>query len=197
MSGEAGRGMTHAEAEELLPWLVNGSLSGAEAQALRDHLDGCAACRSALRAEQRLAAAVARRDPRDQAEEATWRRLRSRIAPEPRLPATVRRAAWAVLPLAAALLLAAVLLPAVRAPFVTVTAPEPPLAQAMLRASLVAGAAPEATAALFAANGLRVVAGPSAGGVYTLAAPSQAAAEAAAAALRASPLVGVIETAPP
>jgi hypothetical protein len=37
--------MDCAHVVELLPWLANGSLSDAEARAVRAHLDGCASCR--------------------------------------------------------------------------------------------------------------------------------------------------------
>ncbi len=39
--------MNCARAEELLPWLLNGSLDAAQAGSVRAHLAGCAACRTA------------------------------------------------------------------------------------------------------------------------------------------------------
>ncbi|HEX2223687.1 MAG TPA: zf-HC2 domain-containing protein [Thermoanaerobaculia bacterium] len=46
--------MTCDQANELLPWLLNGTLGEDERQALREHLAGCASCREAL-AETRFA----------------------------------------------------------------------------------------------------------------------------------------------
>jgi hypothetical protein len=47
----------HAEARELLPWLANGTLAGAELERVRGHLDACEACRETLAWEQGLHAA--------------------------------------------------------------------------------------------------------------------------------------------
>ena len=46
--------MTCDQANELLPWMLNGTLGDEERQALREHLAGCAGCREAL-AETRFA----------------------------------------------------------------------------------------------------------------------------------------------
>jgi anti-sigma factor RsiW len=46
--------MTCDQANELLPWLLNGTLGEEERQTLREHLAGCAKCREAL-AETRFA----------------------------------------------------------------------------------------------------------------------------------------------
>lgn len=53
------RASLHDEAEELLPWLVNGSLDAAEAERVEEHLEECADCRAELASERRLAAAMA------------------------------------------------------------------------------------------------------------------------------------------
>jgi hypothetical protein len=47
----------HAEARELLPWLANGTLAGAELERVRGHVDACQACRETLAWEQGLHAA--------------------------------------------------------------------------------------------------------------------------------------------
>lgn len=44
----------HESAAQLIPWLVNGTLSGGEADWLRAHLEGCEACRRDFDAERRL-----------------------------------------------------------------------------------------------------------------------------------------------
>ncbi len=50
--------MTHAQAFELLPWLVNGSLAGAEREALELHVRTCVPCRRELGEQGRLQAAL-------------------------------------------------------------------------------------------------------------------------------------------
>jgi hypothetical protein len=67
--------MEHAEAEELLPWLLNGSLEAADRRAVEDHLAGCAVCREAL-AEAELAFAIHALHPTEaQLVDLAWERL--------------------------------------------------------------------------------------------------------------------------
>lgn len=47
----------HTEARELLPWLANGTLAGAERERVQAHLEACPACRAQLECEQDLRAA--------------------------------------------------------------------------------------------------------------------------------------------
>jgi hypothetical protein len=47
----------HEEAQSLLPWLANGTLTGAEQERVQAHLQGCAACRSDLAVLHTLRAA--------------------------------------------------------------------------------------------------------------------------------------------
>jgi anti-sigma factor RsiW len=47
----------HREAQEALPWLANGSLTGSELERVQAHLKGCAACRADLAALHTLRAA--------------------------------------------------------------------------------------------------------------------------------------------
>jgi hypothetical protein len=47
----------HAETRELLPWLVNGTLAGAELERVQGHIGECPACRELLDWEQGLRAA--------------------------------------------------------------------------------------------------------------------------------------------
>jgi hypothetical protein len=44
----------HAETRELLPWLANGTLAGAELERVQRHLGACADCRALLDWERRL-----------------------------------------------------------------------------------------------------------------------------------------------
>jgi len=64
----------HAETRELLPWLANGTLAGAELARMRAHLAQCAACREQLGWEYGLRAAV-RAEPALSAEKAFARLL--------------------------------------------------------------------------------------------------------------------------
>ena len=54
--------LTHTRAFELLPWLVNGSLTGTERDAVESHVRACIACRRELKQQQRLHGAVRARD---------------------------------------------------------------------------------------------------------------------------------------
>ena len=53
------RNNPHDEVQELLPWLVNGTLDPEEVQRVEAHLTECAQCRAELEAEEQLAAVVA------------------------------------------------------------------------------------------------------------------------------------------
>ncbi|HEX6999033.1 MAG TPA: zf-HC2 domain-containing protein [Gammaproteobacteria bacterium] len=55
---ERPREPAHEDVIELLPWLVNGTLSGAERERVERHVRSCLPCRAALKSEQRLAALV-------------------------------------------------------------------------------------------------------------------------------------------
>lgn len=48
----------HERAFDLLPWLVNGSLTGREREAVEEHLRTCLSCRRELKEQQRLRVAV-------------------------------------------------------------------------------------------------------------------------------------------
>ena len=47
----------HAEAQHLLPWLANGTLSGTELERVQAHVKACATCRADLAALHMLRAA--------------------------------------------------------------------------------------------------------------------------------------------
>lgn len=46
--------LSHSQAFELLPWLVNGTLTGSELASVQTHVRDCLACRLALREQQQL-----------------------------------------------------------------------------------------------------------------------------------------------
>jgi anti-sigma factor RsiW len=53
------RGSPHEQAQQLLPWYVNGTVEADEAAAVEAHLADCAECRADLAAEQVLAREIA------------------------------------------------------------------------------------------------------------------------------------------
>ena len=70
--------LPHSRAFELLPWLVNGTLAGAERDAVEQHARTCIACRRELKEQQRLHAAVRARRTVDVSAEAGFDRLERR-----------------------------------------------------------------------------------------------------------------------
>lgn len=102
----------HDEVQELLPWVVNGTLDHEEIDRIEKHLAECAECRAELAAERQLAAAI-EGSPIDS--EAAWERMERRLeaAERPRLgpvSSLLRRRVplgWAIIsPVAAAAALA-------------------------------------------------------------------------------------------
>jgi len=79
----------HDEAQSLLPWLANGSLTGAEQERVQAHLQGCAECRGDLALLHTLRAAGAGDTAADETSagdaDAAFARLLPRLdaAPEP------------------------------------------------------------------------------------------------------------------
>jgi hypothetical protein len=66
---------SHSRAFELLPWLVNGTLAGAERDAVEAHARTCIACRRELKQQQRLYSAMRGRDTADVSAEAGFDQL--------------------------------------------------------------------------------------------------------------------------
>jgi hypothetical protein len=67
--------LPHSRAVELLPWFVNGTLSGAEREAVEAHVRACIACRRELKEQQQLYGAVRARRTADVSAEAGFDRL--------------------------------------------------------------------------------------------------------------------------
>ncbi len=89
----------HDEASLLLPWYVNGSLSGKQKTQVEEHVRGCMVCRRELATERSTLKAFRNESPLDQAVQAGFDRLHSRIAtrtsPRSRsLPSAVLRLTW-------------------------------------------------------------------------------------------------------
>jgi hypothetical protein len=71
--------LSHSRAVELLPWLVNGTLSGDEREAVEQHARTCIACRRELKEQQRLHTAVRARRTVDVSAEAGFDRLNAEL----------------------------------------------------------------------------------------------------------------------
>lgn len=202
-----------------MPWLLNGSLPAQEARALEAHVAQCARCSDRLVIERELLAALRRRAGNvQQAPLAAWNRFEATVAataPPPEAPAPAVPAAPGVtatrrrFPLRLALTLQAAAIVALsvavlwmlvaRAPvappsdYRTVASPDATLGagEAAWRVVFGPDTAPPDRAALLAAQGLAVIAGPTADGVYTVTAAPDAAPRIAA--LRADPRVRLVE----
>jgi hypothetical protein len=73
--------LPHSRAFELLPWLVNGTLVGAERQAVEEHARTCIACRRELKEQQRLHHTLRARSTADVSAEAGFDRLERDLDP--------------------------------------------------------------------------------------------------------------------
>ncbi len=74
--------LPHIRAFELLPWLINGTLAGAEREAVEQHVRACIVCRRELKEQQRLHASVRARRTADVSAEAGFDRLDSELDAE-------------------------------------------------------------------------------------------------------------------
>jgi hypothetical protein len=81
----------HAKTQRLLPWLLTGTLEGAELALVQQHLRNCAACRADLAWQRRLRATGQGEPELDP--DAALARLAPRLDAQPDRPDTLRR--WA------------------------------------------------------------------------------------------------------
>ncbi len=198
MSERAHRGqeqvkLTHHEAWELLPWLVNETLEPAERQAVEVHLTACGECRAetercrALEAQVRSAEVAPSPHPAQLAQ--LMRRVDEveRTRERPRLVrllgARKVNVWWALAAQAAAVvvLLGVIFWPTPPSRFRTLSDPAPPVAVTAAQQQVRVVFTPNATEAemrrvLLEVRG-EVVGGPSPLGAYTIAVPGGAGAE--------------------
>jgi anti-sigma factor RsiW len=212
---------THAEAWDMIPWLVTGNLPPGERAALDEHLRGCETCRCELDAQQQLRDVMRQQDNVDYAPGPSLQKLMWRldeIAAEPpaaagaqpagKAPPARRRHAtrwpgWLLGLQAAviAILAVAVLFQAMERGtplYRTVTEPRP--AGADLRILFVPGTTARQIQLLLDASGTVIVGGPGPAGVYSLALAQgvpRSSASRAAETLRAQPEVLFVEVQPP
>lgn len=185
--------MDHERANELLPWLANGSLEKSERTLVEQHVKSCLACRKSLREERKLRELMTRGADESLAVDEGFQRLLRRIDAAPqnsgqeplgsvdgrktsRKPRTwtASLSRWALA--ASVTLTLGTVVWLVRAElegplpdrYVTVT-DAPAIDAARVDVIFLDGIGAEERAALFAEIGARVAAGPSPAGRYTLA----------------------------
>lgn len=155
---------------ELLPWLVNGTLSGAERDRVERHVAGCHRCRAEVQVLEAMRRGV-KAGPSAGAGDLGWQRLRRSLRRE--RPATPR---W-VLPAAVAASLVIVaqsvlLLQGPGEPAHYEPLSGPVSSGPVLQVRFVPQAREADLRALLRDSGLRIIDGPSAAGVYRLAVES-------------------------
>src|SRR6185369_756278 len=176
--------MNHRNAWDLIPWFVNGSIADNERAGLQHHVEGCAACREEIEA-QRMLLQTMRTPPQVESMphgslQKLWQRIDENPAPAQE-EAPVARSPQAFRWLAAAVIVQALLLgvlatvmlrsprsdadAAYRTVSTAVVEPGPASVRAVFSPDMTLG---ELQALLERAH-LRIVNGPSADGVYTLA----------------------------
>lgn len=201
--------MTHAEAWDQIPWLVNGSLDEVASARLEHHLQHCAACRDEVRTQRALLQAMNDAPRVEAMPPASLQKLWNRIdaghpadARRAGLPADIHNLAGRYRVAVVALL--ALLTGAASTVMIQQFGGERPGAyrvvsdaapvQGDLRVVFDRGMTLQQMQALLERAGLQIIAGPSASGVYTLAGKE---AQSALELLRADPGVHFAEPAPP
>jgi anti-sigma factor RsiW len=151
---------------ELLPWLVNGTLQGAERKAVEAHVAGCARCQAEVELLRAMRRAVQAGPPAG-AGELGWQRLRRRLRRErtvtPRWVWPAALAASLVIVAQTTLLLQGLPEPALYEPL-----GGPVAGEQAAQVRFVPEASEAALRALLREAGVRIIDGPSAAGVYRL-----------------------------
>jgi hypothetical protein len=175
--------MTHAEAWDQIPWLINGSLDEATSVRLHDHLHHCAACREEVGMQRALLQAMTAAPRVEAMPPASLQKLWDRIdadhpaaasragSPDMRSPASrYRVAAVAVLGLlaGAASMFMIQQLDGERQGAYRAVSDVTALVHGDLRVVFDGGMTLQQMQALLERTGMQVIAGPSASGVYTL-----------------------------
>jgi Putative zinc-finger len=200
----------HKELAALLPWYVNGTLAEAKRAEVDAHLAGCTDCRQDLAAERRIHAAVTAEPTVEYMPTASLRRLNARLdgaqhdaepLPQPATPARRVRFAFTSGALAASVALVAAGLAflavnhydeqravagdsGAATEFFTVTSPGAPASGTVIRAVFAPATTVTELKAILDESQLRIVAGPTEAGVYSLASTSSRPVEATLAQLR-------------
>lgn len=215
---ERERRAQHRESWELLPWLVNASLSAAQTQRLEDHLGQCAECRREYQSQVVLRQQMQNEESVLYTPHASLRKLMARIEQDdaafpaaiskPPAPRIARRMRWLTFAVAAEALVLIAMVGVLswrfdydrNAPRYSTLSSAPAIIQQGPAARVVFS--PSISLAelgeLLRSYNAQVIAGPSDAGVYTLvfpAAPDQKEVEVAVARLRTNPQVRFAELA--
>jgi len=182
----------HAEICALIPWYVNGSIGDRERGRVDAHLESCEKCRHELAAERCVHAAMSRDTAVEYMPATSLNRLRARLdgigsasgEPAPAAKPARRPMPWqgamaasvAVMAVALSLLAAdrwlRVRSPARAPDYYTVTTPAPRASNEVIRAVFAPSVTLAELQAILDEAQLRIVAGPTEAGVYSLAANS-------------------------
>jgi hypothetical protein len=175
--------MTHDQANELLPWLVNDSLDAEQRDAVRAHASSCVICRREVAELEILQRSIRDLPAQEAVPEPDMRRINARIDAHLGRDSRPGRAfsylrSWLGSPLRIAFVAQSILLLAIAAVwlqpneadpvFRTLTSTEPLPSGHYLRVVFDPTIEEGGLAALLESSGLSVVSGPSERGVFTL-----------------------------
>jgi anti-sigma factor RsiW len=211
--------LEHREVSSLIPWYVNARIGDGERQRVEAHLRTCAECRGELLQQRQVQEAMTADPGVEYMPTASLKRLQSRLdeleaAPstthEPSVERTARRsnprrwsmaASIAVMAAAASILAAALWthfqIRALPSDYYTVTAPAPRAPQEVIRAVFAPATTLVELQAILGESQLRIIAGPTEAGVYSLAANSKRPVSSSLALLRANAAVRFAEATQP
>jgi len=205
----------HREISAIIPWYVNESIGDGERQRVDAHLRACAACRDELQRQRQIHEAMSADPGVEYMPAASLKRLQARLddaesmpngAYEPAMGRQHRRsipwrgsmaASFAIVALASGLLAAGlwthfrVLAPA--PDYYTVTSPAPRVPHEVIRAVFAPATTLGELQAMLDESQLRIIAGPTEAGVYSLAANSKRPVSSSLALLRKHDLVRFAE----
>jgi anti-sigma factor RsiW len=201
--------MNHRNAWDQIPWLVNGSASDEERAVLEKHLHDCAECRAEVSAQRTLMQGMQTRPLVEKMPHASFQKLNARIDADrsavqhkpPRPRRSPRMVQWLSAAVVIQALLVGTLLVALLrgpaavddAPYRTVSSPAVVPGKATVRAVFAMDMTLGELQALLERSHLRIMDGPSADGVYTLAGTTGADDRQALLTLRAHPAVRFAE----
>ena len=206
MTDDAALSASERTTLELLPWYVNGTLEGEEREQVRQELRSSLTCRLEFERLSRMQGLMQGGDAEQAAADRGFERLMARIQSDGRArPAAVaQNPRW--LPLAQAATLLVLVGGAawwwrldsttVDGPYQTLTVEQPATPQPQLRLVFKPGVSESERSALFTELGLRMVAAPTADGIYTVALPKDRSAREFFNRLDADPRVALVTTPP-
>jgi anti-sigma factor RsiW len=184
--------LSHAEAWEIIPWLVNGRIADKERQRLQSHSQHCSQCQAEIALQQQICTAMSAQSSVEYMPSSSLQRLWSRIdadasnAPLQASATVAQRSRPLVRWLAAAVVIEAVGLTFLAATMwsgndasgpglyrTVTTAAAPGSSEAVIRAVFSNDLTVSELQTLLQKAGLRIVTGPTDSGVYSLALQAQ------------------------